>query len=124
MRSYSLGLTAAFNTGTNREDFAIPFSLSNISNIKHFVAREAELAEIHTRLSSNGSRRTVVLYGLGGISKTQLSIAYTKRHKESYSAIFWLNIKDKDTLKQSFRSNSQADITSISLGEQTKQYSY
>ena len=58
--------------------------------------------EIHRALSGDGSRRTVVLHGLGGIGKTQLSIAYAKRHKDSYSAIFWLNIKDKDSLKQSF----------------------
>jgi hypothetical protein len=102
VRSYSLGLIAAFNTGTKREDFVVPFSLSNISDIEHFVAREAELAEIRARLSGDGSRRTVVLHGLGGIGKTQLSIAYTKRHKESYSATFWLSIKDEDTLKQSF----------------------
>jgi hypothetical protein len=30
------------------------------------------------------------------------AIAYAKRHKESYSAVFWLNIKDEDSLKQSF----------------------
>jgi len=101
VHSYSLGLTA-FNTGTKREDFAVPFSLLNVSYVEQFVAREAELTEIHTRLRSDGCRRTVVLYGLGGIGKTQLSIAYAKRHKESYSAIFWLNIKDEDTLKQSF----------------------
>jgi len=58
--------------------------------------------EIHRILSGDGSRRTVVLYGLGGIGKTQLSVAYAKRHKDSYSAIFWLNIKDEDSLKQSF----------------------
>jgi Cdc6-like AAA superfamily ATPase len=67
------------------------------------VAREEELLEMHRILgSSNGSRRIVVLYGLGGIGKTQLSVAYAKRHKDSYSAIFWLNIKDKDSLRQSF----------------------
>jgi hypothetical protein len=66
------------------------------------VAREEELLEMHRTLSSDGSRRTVVLHGLGGIGKTQLSVAYAKRHKDSYSAIFWLNIKDEDSLKQSF----------------------
>jgi hypothetical protein len=45
---------------------------------------------------------TIVLHGLGGIGKTQLTVAYAKRHKDSYSAIFWLNIKDEDSLKQSF----------------------
>jgi DNA replication protein DnaC len=50
---------------------------------------------MHRRLKSDGSRRTVVLYGLSGIGKTKLSIAYAKRHKHNYSAIFWLNIKDE-----------------------------
>jgi hypothetical protein len=27
---------------------------------------------------------------------------YAKRHKDNYLAIFWLNIKDKDSLKQSY----------------------
>jgi hypothetical protein len=66
------------------------------------VAREEELAEMHRKLNSDGSRSTVVLHGLGGIGKTQLTVAYTKRYKDSYSAIFWLNIKDEDSLKQSF----------------------
>jgi len=66
------------------------------------VAREDELSKIHKTLKGNGSRRAVVLHGLGGIGKTQLSIAYEKRHKDNYSAIFWLNIKDEGSLKQSF----------------------
>src|SRR5467141_5160101 len=88
--------------GTKREDFSVAFSLSNVPEIEEFVAREEELAEIHRILRGDGSRRTVVLHGLGGIGKTQLTIAYAKRYKDNYSAIFWLNIKDEDSLKQSF----------------------
>ncbi|PVH75977.1 HET-domain-containing protein [Cadophora sp. DSE1049] len=88
--------------GFKREDFSVAFSLSNVFDIEHFVARTTELAEIHKGLSGDGSRRIVVLHGLGGIGKTQLAIAYAKRHKDNYSAIFWLNIKDEDSLKQSF----------------------
>jgi ATP/maltotriose-dependent transcriptional regulator MalT len=88
--------------GIQREDFSVAFSLSTISGIEHFVAREKELAEIHGTLSSDGGRRTVVLHGLGGIGKTQLIVEYAKRHKDNYSAIFWLNIKDEDSVKQSF----------------------
>ena len=66
------------------------------------MAREEELSEIHRTLRGDGTRRTVVLYGLGGIGKTQLTIAYAKRHKDNYSAVFWLNIKDENSLKQSF----------------------
>ena len=66
------------------------------------MAREEELAEIHRTLRGDGTRRTVVLRGLGGIGKTQLTITYAKRHKDNYSAVFWINIKDEDSLKQSF----------------------
>jgi len=56
--------------GIKHEDFSIAFSLSNVSKIEHFVAREEELAEMHKTLSGNSSRRTIVLHGLGGIGKT------------------------------------------------------
>jgi hypothetical protein len=88
--------------GIKYENFSIPFSLSAVSDIEYFVAREDELREIHKALSGDGSRHTVVLHGLGGIGKTSLAIAYAKRHKDNYSAIFWLSIKDEDSLKQSF----------------------
>jgi NB-ARC domain len=88
--------------GTKQGDFSVTFSLSDVSETEHFVAREEELAEIHGTLRGDGSRRIVVLCGLGGIGKTQLTIAYAKRHKDNYSAVFWLNIKDEDSLKQSF----------------------
>jgi AAA+ ATPase superfamily predicted ATPase len=89
-------------TGIRHVDFSVTFSLSNVFETEQFVAREEELAEMHRKLSGDGSRRTIVLHGLGGIGKTQLTVAYAKRHKDSYSAIFWLNIKDEDSLKQSF----------------------
>jgi ATP/maltotriose-dependent transcriptional regulator MalT len=66
------------------------------------VARKDELKDMHNILNGDGSRRIAVLHGLGGMGKTQLSIAYTKRYKDNYSAIIWLNIKDEDSLNQSF----------------------
>ena len=88
--------------GIRHQDFSVAFSLSDVSEIEHFVAREEELAEMHKTLSGDSSRRTIVLHGLGGIGKTQLTVAYAKRQKDNYSAVFWLNIKDEDSLKQSF----------------------
>ncbi|PVH67512.1 HET-domain-containing protein [Cadophora sp. DSE1049] len=88
--------------GFKREDFSVAFSLSNVSDVEHFVARKTELVEIHKALGGNGSRRVVVLHGLGGIGKTQLSTTYAKRYKDNYLVIFWLNIKDEDSVKQSF----------------------
>jgi hypothetical protein len=86
------------------EDFSVAFSLAETSETTHFVARQNELGKLDQILGGGGSsdgRRTAVLHGLGGIGKTQLAIAYAKRHKDDYSAILWLNIKDEDSIKYS-----------------------
>ncbi|KAK7912297.1 hypothetical protein PG985_014778, partial [Apiospora marii] len=86
----------------NANNFSVTFSLSDVPETQHFVAREGELAEIRSSLSSDGSRRVIVLHGLGGIGKTQIAITYAKRYRDEYSAVFWLNIKDEASIQQSF----------------------
>ena len=49
-------------------------------------------------VSYDGSRKTAIVHGLGGMSKTQLALAYVQRHKKEYSAVFWINSKDADML--------------------------
>ncbi|CAG9952144.1 unnamed protein product [Clonostachys rosea f. rosea IK726] len=88
--------------GTRASDFSITFSLSEVPETQYFVARESEIVEMRRTLSSDGSRRIVVLHGLGGIGKTQLAVTYTKRYRDEYSAIFWLNIKDELSIRRSF----------------------
>ncbi|KXJ85417.1 P-loop containing nucleoside triphosphate hydrolase protein, partial [Microdochium bolleyi] len=83
-------------------NFLISFSLSGIPETPHFVARDAEVAEMRRILCSDGSRRIVVLHGLGGIGKTQLAATYISRYRDEYSAIFWLNVKDEASIQQSF----------------------
>jgi hypothetical protein len=90
------------NIGAKRGDFQITFSLEFVFDVEGFVGREGELEEIRHSLVGEGKRKTVVLHGLGGIGKTQLSIAYAKRYKDLYSAVFWLDVRDEDTLKESF----------------------
>jgi hypothetical protein len=94
----------------NREPdqtFKISFSLSEVTIVDRFVARGEELAQIHKELSHGRNRRTVVVHGLGGIGKTQLAAAYAKRHYTNYSAIFWLNVRDKTSLKQGYMRMAQ-----------------
>jgi hypothetical protein len=86
-------------TRFKHEDFSVIFSFFDISDIEHFVARKIKLIEIYKALGSNSFHYTVILYGLGGIGKIQLSVIYAKRYRDSYSVIFWLNIKDEDSLK-------------------------
>lgn len=82
--------------------FAVKFRASEVSPIGHFVGRGQELDRIHKELQYDGSRKTVVVHGLGGMGKTQLALAYSQRHKDEYSAVLWVNAKDVDTLKQGY----------------------
>ncbi len=86
-----------------KEDFSIPFSLSGVSEIEQFVGRKEELSKVKDSFQGDGSQRKIVLlHGLGGIGKTQLAVTFVKEHRDTYSAILWLNGKNEDTLKQSF----------------------
>jgi len=62
---------------------------------------------MHQLLHGHNTRSTVVLHGLGGIGKTQLAVEYIRRHKEKYTAIFWLNANDEDSLTLNFRDIAQ-----------------
>lgn len=62
---------------------------------------------MHQILHGHSTRSIVVLHGLGGIGKTQLCLAYAIRHEEEFSAIFWLNASDNDSLRLSFRAVAQ-----------------
>ncbi|CAN9171071.1 unnamed protein product [Alternaria alternata] len=82
--------------------FAVQSSVPEVSRVEHFVGRSEELDAIHKELEHDGSRKTAVVHGLGGMGKTQLALAYAQRHKDEYSAVFWVNSKDVDTLKQGY----------------------
>ncbi|KAF8458729.1 P-loop containing nucleoside triphosphate hydrolase protein [Kalaharituber pfeilii] len=44
----------------------------------------------------------VVLYGMGGMGKTQLALEYVYRHSRDYSSVFWINGVSEETMKTSF----------------------
>jgi nucleoside phosphorylase len=87
------------NMQSNPAAFQLPINLSEIFEVPRFVAREEELSQIHEILKGTIGRRTAVLHGLGGIGKTQIAIAYFKRHRTHYSTAIWLNARDETTLK-------------------------
>jgi hypothetical protein len=104
MLTKALKLTS---TGVHFDQFAVGLNLASFPEAAQFVAREKELSKMHELLYGHSSRSCVVLHGLGGIGKTQLTIEYIRRHKEKYTAIFWLNANDRDSLKLSFRDVAQ-----------------
>jgi hypothetical protein len=95
------------STGVDFEQFAVGLNLASFPEAAQFVAREKELSKMYELLHGYSNRTCVVLHGLGGIGKTQLAIEYIRRHKEKYTAIFWLNANAQDSLKLSFRDVAQ-----------------
>ena len=93
--------------GADFEQFSVALDLSTLPQPVQFVARSKELTEMHYMLYGHSSRSIVVLQGLGGIGKTQLGLAYVMRHEEKFSAVFWLNANDKDSLRLSFQAVAQ-----------------
>lgn len=71
-----------------------------------FIGRSAEIQQVENVLlpgSDSCNRKELVLGGMGGVGKTQLSITYAKRYGDTYSSVFWLNATSEVTLQSSFR---------------------
>ncbi|KAK5091753.1 hypothetical protein LTR05_001938 [Lithohypha guttulata] len=83
-----------------------------------FVGRIAEIEAIDNILQSDDAcpePKRVVLGGIGGVGKTQLAIAYARRHKQTYASVIWLNATSKPTLSASIRSISSAIVAAEDL---------
>lgn len=89
--------------------YRIPFSMEGIPVTDHFVQRNTEMAQLEKFFGSDVDadrkrRKVFVVHGLGGMGKTQLCIEYIRRHKEDFTAVFWLDGSSKDALRQSLAS--------------------
>ncbi|KAH7150509.1 P-loop containing nucleoside triphosphate hydrolase protein [Dactylonectria estremocensis] len=83
-------------------EFALPFSLSEVTEANRFIGRKDEVLQLHRGLDATQDRRIAALHGLGGIGKTQLATAYLQSYRANYSAIIWLNAREETSLEQSF----------------------
>ncbi|KJZ69359.1 hypothetical protein HIM_11241 [Hirsutella minnesotensis 3608] len=87
--------------------FKTPFSLDGVPASDKFVARPSDTAELEKCLLPKRSharqmgRQIFVLFGLGGVGKTQLSIDFARRHQAAFSSVFWLDGRSEDQLKRS-----------------------
>jgi len=50
------------------------------------------------------SRKTVVLYGLGGIGKSSIALEYSFRYSNSFTAVFWIDVTSEPSMFSSTRS--------------------
>ncbi|THW71051.1 hypothetical protein D6D19_07467, partial [Aureobasidium pullulans] len=88
----------------------IPFGLKHIPAISRFVKREIKMQAMETYFlpkelnaaHNSIERKTFLLHGLGGMGKTQLAVAFARKHCSEFSAVLWLDGSSVDRLKQSF----------------------
>lgn len=87
--------------------FDIPFEPEYLRN-PGFTGRGGLLDKLHREIGRDQSKQAiVVLYGTGGIGKTQIALEYVHTHKKEYQSIFWINAATKETLELGFKVAAQ-----------------
>lgn len=90
---------------TGRNTFGMCLSRAPVIEPSAFVGRRAELQQLHEWLSpQNSAQRVVCIAAMGGMGKTQLSLAYAQEHNCEYSSIFWVNAQDATSLRRGMAS--------------------
>ena len=85
--------------------FKIPFKAPNIQRDSHFVQRGNLNRRLRVEIQTGaniGNINQVVIYGTGGMGKTQLALNYVFSFHREYSAVFWVNAASEQTLKLAF----------------------
>lgn len=100
------------------------FSLEGVPRVKQFIGRPVEMAELQEVLlpkQQTSQQKIFVLHGLGGIGKTQLAVEFARQHHRKFSAVFWLDGRSEDTLKQSIAS-SASRISKTQISKPSKSF--
>jgi hypothetical protein len=75
----------------------------------NFTGREPLLARLKSELTSNQNSRAIgVLYGLGGIGKTQIVLEYAYRQAAEYYLVWWLHADKPATLATDYANLASA----------------
>ena len=78
--------------------FAIPFSLP-VQRNSGFVGREYLLESLKREIEEgNNTLNIIILYGTGGMGKTQLALEYVYQSYRYYTSVFWINASSEEAI--------------------------
>jgi hypothetical protein len=99
-----LGLRNREEEKDGAEKALFPVQCLPAFHTKYFTGRDKEIDSIHERLGSPEVNRlqSYLIYGRRGIGKTQIALEYSRRYKEKYDAIFWIQCETSASLRTSF----------------------
>jgi hypothetical protein len=103
--AWSINLLTVTPGSIWKDDFNHGFHLDKVPLINYFVGRQEFITDMELCLLSDpelSRRKIYVICGLGGMGKTQLAIEFARRHKTTFSSIFFIDGSSKDALLQSF----------------------
>lgn len=69
-----------------------------------FVGRKDLLKTIQHKISTASTKNIFVLYGTGGIGKTQVALKYAWTHQWQYTAVLWFNAISLESIRVSYLS--------------------
>ena len=75
-------------------------SMIPLSRNTHFFGREFELNQLVEAFSSPGN--AAIIWGMGGIGKTQIALAFAYLHRRKYDVILWFRCETELQLLQSY----------------------
>ncbi|KAM0280210.1 hypothetical protein ACHAQH_004167 [Verticillium albo-atrum] len=82
-----------------------PSWLTGVPLSDNFVDRPSDLCRLEKCLlpsePQHEGKRTFVIYGLGGVGKTQLAASFAERHQSAFSSILWLDGRCEERLRRS-----------------------
>ncbi|KAI0552967.1 hypothetical protein F4679DRAFT_581058 [Xylaria curta] len=97
------------SVGQYREESSVSQFIVPYPNNPQFIGRSEILKQLESQLihrepCTNQPHRRIALYGLGGIGKTQIALAYVYRltSTSSHISIFWVHASNTDRFRQSY----------------------
>lgn len=115
MRLYTILIRLTFHTTENDKhetssntrqvpkEFSIGVSFKNIWN-RHFTGRNQTLLLMNDFLRPEPRQQephVAIIYGTGGVGKTQLALEYARRQQQNYASLFWIDAHRPETVKAS-----------------------